>query len=334
MKALFLYGTSDLRLVETSEPSPKPGYVVIRVERVGICGTDKAFYRGSYRPVKLPIIPGHEIFGRIVDIGHGVDSSIIGRRVTTEINLFCGRCWYCLNGMKTHCPYRETIGISIDGGMAEYMVTRADIVHFVDRLSPEEGTFVEPLAAVIEMVKLYPPSLYSNIAVVGIGTIGLLTIRLLSKLYIPRLLVAIAPPDSPKRDLAKRSGVDYVVSPDEILDIVKRYTPEGQGFDYVVEASGSPEGLRLAAEIVRPRGVIAVKSTHGELVGIDITKLVVKEVTISTSRCGPFPEAINLIEKGVVGVRDLVTSIYPLDRGVEAFKRSFDRREVKVQIAP
>jgi len=334
MKALVLYSPGDLRLEDVPEPQLKPGYVLLRVERVGICGTDKAFYKGTYKPGKLPLIPGHEIAGRVVDVGEGVDKSVIGRRATTEINLYCGRCWYCKSGLKTHCPYRETIGITTDGGMAEYVVTRADVVHYTDKLTPAEAALVEPLAAVVEMVKIQPPQLYSNIAVIGIGTVGLLSIRLLAKLYAPRMLVAIAPPDSPKKELALRSGADTVASPEEALEIAKRETPEGLGFDYVVEASGSPEGFKLAEEIVRPRGVIAVKSTHGMPVSVNLTKLVVKEVTIATSRCGPFPEAVSLIERGVVRVGDLVTTTLPLEKGVEAFKKSFDRREVKVQIAP
>ncbi|MGC8983427.1 MAG: alcohol dehydrogenase catalytic domain-containing protein [Desulfurococcaceae archaeon] len=334
LKALVLHAPGDLRLEELPDPTPPPGYVLLRVERAGICGTDKAFYKGTYRPGKLPIVLGHEVSGRVVDVGAGVSKDLLGLRVTTEINLYCGKCWYCRSGMPTHCPYRQTIGITVDGGMAEYMVTRSDVVHSVEGLSPAEAAFVEPLAAVVEMVRLAPPPVSGNIAVVGIGTIGLLSIRLISRLYAPSLLVAVAPPDSPKKELALRSGADVVASPEEALEIARKHTPEGAGFDYVVEATGSPQGFKLAEELVRPRGVIAVKSTHGEPVQVNITMLVVKEVQVSTSRCGPFRDAINLLKKGAVRVSDLVTSEYPLERGVEAFKKSFDRREVKIHIVP
>ncbi|RLG81857.1 MAG: alcohol dehydrogenase [Thermoprotei archaeon] len=333
MRALVLYGPSDLRLEEIDDPLPPRNWIRIRVERVGICGTDKAFYKGSYKPLKIPIIPGHEISGIVDEVGEEVNKDLIGRRVTTEINVYCGKCWYCINGLPTHCPYRSTIGISIDGGMAEYVLTRADLVHIVDDLSPLEVAFVEPLAAVVEMIETYPIPVNANVAVIGIGTIGLLSLRLIKTLN-PRLLVAVSRPDSPKIDHAKRSGADFVVSFNEALEIMHSETPEGVGFDYVVEATGSPKGLDMAIELVRPRGVIAAKSTHGAPVSFNYTMLVVKEVKIVGSRCGPFEKAIKLLRTKQVMVSDLVTSTYSLDEGVEAFIKSFDRKEVKVHITP
>jgi len=333
LKALVLYGPSDLRLEEIDDPMPQRNWIRIRVERVGICGTDKAFYKGSYKPLKIPIIPGHEISGIVDEVGEGVNKDLIGRRVTTEINVYCGKCWYCINGMPTHCPYRSTIGISIDGGMAEYVLTRSDLAHVVDDLSPLEAAFVEPLAAVVEMIKMYPVPVNANVAVIGIGTIGLLSLRLI-KTFNPRLLVAVSRPDSPKIDYAKRSGADYVVSFNEALEIMRSETLEGIGFDYVVEATGSPKGLDMAIELVRPRGVIAAKSTHGAPVSFNYTMLVVKEAKIVGSRCGPFEKAIKLLRIKQVRVSDLVTSTYSLDKGIEAFIKSFDRKEVKVHITP
>lgn len=334
MKALVLQAPRVLRLLDVDDPVLKDDQVLIKVERAGICGTDKAFYKGTYTPRKLPIILGHEVSGRIVDIGKstGLDKSLIGRRATTEINLYCGRCWYCRNDLKTHCPYRETIGITIDGAFAEYLVTRHDLIHIVDDLTPTQAAFVEPLASIIEMIELATPPRYGNIAVIGVGTIGLLSLGVISRLFEPRMLVAVARPDSPKRDIALDMGAHEVVSSDEISDYVLKQTPEGAGFDYVVEASGTTEGLDIAVEIVRPRGVIAVKSTHGIPARVDITKLVVKEVRVIGSRCGPFDKAIKLLRDGLIPVERLVTSEFPLTKGVEAFERSFDRREIKVHL--
>ena len=334
MKALVLYSPRDLRLVEVSEPELGEDQVLIRVERSGICGTDKAFYKGTYKPGKIPIILGHEISGRVVDVGRswGGGESLIGARVTTEINFNCGRCWYCRNDLPTHCPYRKTLGISVDGGFAEYVVSRYDLVHVVNDLTPVQAAFVEPLASVVEMVELAPLPRNANVAVIGVGTVGLLALGLLSKLYEPRLLVAVARPDTPKKNIAFEMGAHEVLSDEELNEVVTKETPEGAGFDYVVEASGNPEGLQKAVEIVRPRGVIAVKSTHGIPTEIDVTKLVVKEVNLAGSRCGPFKKAIKLLREGVIKVDKLVTSEFPLSRGVEAFEKSFERREIKIHI--
>ncbi len=331
MRAALLREPGVIEVSEVPTPNPPPGWVRIKVVRAGICGTDKAFFRGTYRPGKLPIVPGHEFAGIIDSVGENVDEEITGARVTSEINVSCGMCWFCMNGMRTHCPNRKVLGITIDGGMAEYVITPVRNIHFIDGLTYQQACFVEPLAAVVEMVRLAPPPPGGRVVVIGLGTIGLLALQVL-RLYTPRLLVAVARSNSPKFKLAESLGADVAVDPQELMEVVKARTPEGAGFDYVVEATGSPKGLNLALKVVRPRGVIAGKSTHGEGVLVDYTSLVVKEVTLVGSRCGPFPPAIRLIREGLVRVDPLVTSTFNLEEVREAFEASFRRDEIKVQV--
>ncbi len=333
MLAALLRSPGEISVENVPEPEVSSSSVKIKVEEVGICGTDKAFYKGSYVPGKLPIIPGHEIAGIVVEVGDGVPKDIIGARVTTEINISCGRCWFCLNGLRTHCPYREVLGITVDGGIAEYVVVPYSNVHVVDELDPAAAAFVEPLAAVLEAIDLEPPKPGSSIAVVGIGTIGLLFLQVL-RYYSPKALVAVARPKSPKAGLAKRLGADDVLTYEGVLDFIKKNTHEGQGFDYVVEATGSSEGLDIAVNIARPRAVVAAKSTHGEPVRFNYTLAVVKELRIICSRCGPFRPAIKMLKDGLVNVRELVTSIYSLKEAEEAFRRSLERDQVKVHLRP
>jgi len=331
LKALVLHDPGDLRLEHVDDPLPPPGWVRIRVKRVGICGTDKAFFKGTYKLFKKPLIPGHEIAGVVDLVGEGVSNDLISRRVTTEINVYCGKCWYCRNAMYTHCPYRETIGITRDGGMAEYVITRADLVHVVDDLDYAEIAFIEPLAAVIESTEMYSIKPHSRIAVLGLGSIGLLSIAYY-RLLNPEIIVGVARSDSPKVKYAYMMGADLVLDYESAIEYARRNTPEGQGFDVVIEATGDPFGLDMALNLVRPRGVILVKSTHGAPVTFDLTKAVVKEVQISTSRCGPFHKAISVLRKKLIDVRRLVTGEYSIDDGVEAFKKSFERDMIKVQI--
>jgi alcohol dehydrogenase len=333
LRALLLYGPKDLRLENIKDPSPKDEWVLIRVRRVGICGTDKAFYKGTYKPGKIPIIAGHEIAGEIVDVGNKVSKDLVGRRATTEINIPCRRCWYCTHGMYTHCPYREVIGITIDGGMAEYVLTRSDVIHIVDELSYEEAAFIEPLAAVIEMIEMEPPKPLSDVAVIGSGAIGLLAIQVL-KLMRPRKIIVITRKDSPKKRLALELGADETIDLEEIYDYVKKNTREGSGFDYVVEASGDPSALDLAINITRPRGVVAAKSTHGVYTTFDYTKAIVKELRIIGSRCGPFEKAIDLLRMKLVKISKLVTGVYSLEEGRKAFEKSFEREHIKIHLEP
>lgn len=154
------------------------------------------------------------------------------------------------------------------------------------------------------------------------------------KQYSPLNIVVIVRKDSPKAKFAGRLGADYVVTFDKAMELRKKITPEGQGYDYVVEVTGNPEGLSLALKLVRPRGVIAAKSTHGAPVSFNYTEMVVKEVKIVSSRCGPFPPAIKLLEKNIVKVSELITSIHPLRRVKEAFEKSLKRDQVKVIVKP
>ncbi len=324
MKAALLYGPMDIRLEEVLTPK---GEVLIEVEEVGICGTDKALYKGTYPLKKVPLIPGHEISGKVVK---SPIRELIGRRVTTEINIYCGKCWFCRNGLKTHCPHRKALGISTDGGMAEYLAVPLELVHPVD-LTPEEASFVEPLAAVIETFVMAPPPRNSRVLILGAGAIALLSAQYV-KLYEPELLILSAKRGSPKSNIARRYAEFIPV--EELDEFVKEVTPEGAGFDYVIEATGSPEGAKLALKYVRPRGVIAAKSTHGVEVRLDYTSLVVKEVSLIGSRCGPFDKAIDAISNGIVEVTPLITSKFTLDKVREAFEASLKRDQVKVHVIP
>jgi len=332
MIAARLYGPYDIRVEDIPRPLARDEWVVLEVKAVGICGTDKAFYKGTYKLFKKPIVLGHEICGVVIDVGKNVPKDIVGQLFVSEINIVCNKCWFCTHDLSTHCPYREVLGITIDGGMAQYVTVPYRNLHRVE-LDPEIAIFVEPLAAVLQMIKLAPIKPGLNVAILGSGTIGILSIQVL-KMFAPNNLVVITRPNSPKARYAKMFGADYVVSYDEALELKKRITPEGQGFDYVVEATGDPKGLDLAIELTRPRGIVAAKSTHGLPTTFNYTLTVVKEISIITSRCGPFKPAIRLLGEEKVRVKELITSRYRLTKAEEAFRRSLGRDQIKVVLKP
>ncbi len=226
--------------------------------------------------------------------------------------------------MRTHCPHREALGISADGGMAEYVITPEVNLWPVDGLTDVQAAFVEPLAAAVQMVRMAPPR-GERFLVIGAGTIGLLAAQLL-----PGEVWVMARDGSPKFEVVERLGLNFL--PASELESALKLTPEGEGFDYVVEATGRPEGIELALRSVRPRGIIAAKSTHGLQVRFSYTELVVKEVRLVGSRCGPFGEAIGLLREGRVRVEELLTSEFPLERVGEAFETSLRRDQVKVHV--
>lgn len=300
---------------------------MIRSVAVGICGTDKAFFTGTYPLFKSPIVLGHEAVGVV----EGGPSGLRGRLVVTEINFPCWRCYYCRSGLYTHCPHKKTLGIDFDGGLAEYFTAPLEALHPVDGLDPAEATEVEPLAAVLNAVGQVAPAPSARAAVIGSGNLALLTCQVLKLMGVDH--VAVVRPDSPKAKHLASLGIATVPLQDAAV-YASENTPEGLGFDFVFECSGDPSALNLAIRIARPRGVIHLKSTPGSPFTADMTQAVVKELRIVGTRCGGFAEfgkAVELLKAGKV--RPIITSTFEgVENAEEALRRSLERAEVKVVI--
>lgn len=319
MKAVVFDGSITCR--DVPEPDAGGG-VVLSVKKAGICGTDLAIASGDYR-VKTPLVLGHEIFGTAWKVPGG-RSDLLRKRCVTEINVGCGRCEFCRVGVKSHCLRGEALGIHRNGGFAEYVSTPLDNVHVVpDSISDEEAVFIEPLAACVQLTKMAGIPAGSACAVVGSGRMGLLVIQVLQQLH-PQRLVVVGHPGA-RLEMARRFGA-------EVFDATEVDLALALGdakFDNVVEATGSPRGLEFALKLVKPRGTLHVKSTHGLPATLDITKVVVDEVRIQGSRCGPFDEAMGLLDNGSIKVRDLVTGRFPLEGCKDAFKIASSRDTIK-----
>ncbi len=326
MRALRLYAPYDLRLEEVSEPVLVDGWVLIRSLYVGVCGTDKAIYTGSYVLPRYPITLGHEVAGVVVD----GPRDLIGCRVTCEINFPCCKCEMCRLGLYTHCPYRRTLGLTFDGGLADYFTAPLSSIHLIDDLNPILGVFVEPLAAVINAVKFELITRPVKVAVIGSGNLAYLTTQVLMLMGLDP--VVIARRDSPKVKYFEELNAE-IVYVDEVEEYVEKRTSMGLGFNLTFEATGSNEGLNLAVKITRPRGVVHVKSTPGGLAQFNQTLAVVKELKIICSRCGNFRDfeyAIKLLRSGLV--KPVVTSILKLSDSSRIFERALNRCELKVVV--
>jgi alcohol dehydrogenase len=321
MKAVVFDG--DIAYRDVPEPRDD-GSVVLGVRRAGICGTDLAIASKHYK-VRTPLILGHEIYGTIWKAPQG-RSDMIGRRCVTEINVGCGKCDFCREGVKSHCVRGKAIGIHLDGGFAEYVSSPLDNIHQVpDSISDEEAVFVEPLAACIQLTKMSRIDPDSTFAIVGPGRLGLLIVQVL-QLMRPRLLVVLGH-KGVKLDMARRFGAEAfdVSEADAALELTA-----GAKFDNVIEATGNPDGLDLALGILKPRGTLHLKSTHGVPASLDVTKVVVDEFRIQGSRCGPFDEAIGMIARGEVKVRGLITHRFPLEKCTDAFEVASSKSAIKV----
>ncbi|MDI6853298.1 MAG: alcohol dehydrogenase catalytic domain-containing protein [Deltaproteobacteria bacterium] len=301
MQALYYDG--DLRLRDLPLPELKSDEVLIRVLLAGVCRTDLEVIRG-YRAFRG--IPGHEFVGLVAG---PEDSPWLGRRVVGEINIACGACDLCLRGLSRYCRGRRVPGLrDRNGTFAEYLTLPAANLHQVpDNIAAEAAVFTEPLAAALAVTDAVPHLTQSRILVVGDGVLGLLCCSVLA-LQGSEVHLAGHYPEHLR--LAEAYGAS---------GFLERELPGGD-YDVIVEASGSPSGLTLALERVRPQGTVVLKSTYKGQVALDTAALVVPEVRLMGSRCGPFPAALRLLARGWVDPRPLIARSFPLAQGVEAIE--------------
>jgi 2-desacetyl-2-hydroxyethyl bacteriochlorophyllide A dehydrogenase len=317
MKALYFDGKLELR--EVQRPHPAHDEALIEVIYAGLCGTDREILKGY---AKFRGIPGHEFVGRVTECAN---KRWLGKRVVGEINVSCGECEYCLWGLGRHCPRRKVMGIvNRDGAFAEYVALPTVNLHEVPpEISDEAAVFVEPVAAAAEILEQMPLSHVRRIAVLGAGRLGLLVAQVLREAGGQ---VTVIGKHASKLAIAKSWNL-------KVAEAGKDEVPSAS-FSLVVEATGSPSGLAEALRLVEPRGTVAMKSTFRELAQFDTAKLVVDEITLLGSRCGNFSKAIELIRRGHVKTRPLLSKTFPLEAGLEAFDCLEDPACLKVLLAP
>lgn len=303
----------QLRLLsELPVPEPPPGEASIRVLRAGICNTDLELLRGYY---PYTGILGHEFVG-VVEQG---PEHLIHRRVVGEINAVCGRCRFCRRGNSTHCENRTVLGIvNRHGAFAEYLCLPIENLHVVpDRLPLEVATFTEPLAAALEIQQQVKLHADDRVIVVGDGKLGQLVAQTLALVGCDLLVVG--------RHARKLARLEERGIKTGFADLVTEKT-----FDISVECTGNPEGFAIARRALRPRGTLVLKSTYAGYLTLDASSLVVDEITLIGSRCGPFLPALELLTQGKVEVQSLVDATYPLEEGVAAFTHAQTKGALKV----
>ena len=303
------------KLKATSRPLPKlrPGWALVRVRLAGICNTDVEILRG-YHGFKGT--PGHEFVGEVADV-RGVAAATkqewMGQRVCGEINVSCSAygfkpvCDFCRRGFKTHCARRTVLGIvNHDGAFAEYLVLPLENLYLVPKnVTDEQAVFVEPLAAACEILDQVNVKKFRSAAVLGDGKLGQLIARVL-RTAIPR--VVMYGKHENKLALARHAKIQTKKVRGAASDL-RRIT---ENFRLVVEATGSPSGLALAQHIAEPRGTLVLKSTFHEAASVETWPIVVKEITVVGSRCGPFGKAIALLQSGKLDPTPLVARTFPL----------------------
>ena len=313
MKALWLENQHlDLRNV----PEPKnPGEALIRIRVAGICSTDLELVKGYY---PFTGILGHEFVGEVIAAD---DQTWLGQRVVGEINVTCGSCEQCLNGRSSHCEKRTVLGIAKrDGTFAEFTTLPLANLQRVPASVPDEmAVFTEPLAAALEIQQQLHIQPTDRVLVIGAGRLGQLIAQTLALTGCD--LRVLARHAYQQKLLAER-GI-RIIAEEEI---------QPWRWDIVVEATGSPGGFSLARQAIRPRGTLVMKSTYKGEMSVNFSSIVVDEVTIIGSRCGPFEPALRLMEMGEVDPSVLVAAKFKLEEALQAFEHAAHPGILKVLI--
>ncbi len=316
-------------VVQKPLPRLRPGWALVRVRLAGICNTDIEILRGYHN---FHGTLGHEFVGEVVRVARGKDQNWVGRRVVGEINLACAGlgfhkpCTYCRRGIPTHCARRRVLGIlGHDGAFAEYLALPVVNLHRVPAGIPDEAAvFAEPLAAACEILEQVDIRAHRAAVVIGDGKLAQLCVRVLCA---AGLQVTMIGKHEGKLRLARLARIATV-------KVTSPRARRSNQFSLTVEATGSPSGLALAQRITVPRGTVILKSTFHGAANVETWPIVVKELTVIGSRCGPFPRALALLRSGRVDPRPLISRVFPLKDAAKAIRYAQQPGVMKVLLRP
>lgn len=315
MNALWL---EDNKISLRDIPQPrKPNEALLRIRKAGICSTDLELVKGYY---PYTGVIGHEFVGEVAEAD---DASWIGQRVVGEINAVCQKCEQCLNGRPTHCENRTVLGIvNRDGTFAEFTQLPITNLHRVPESVPDEmAVFTEPLAAALEIQDQIQVKPTDRVLLVGAGRLGQLIAQTLALTGCHLRVVAR---HSHQQNLLKARGI-RIISEEDI---------QPWRWDIVVEATGSPSGFSLARRAIRPRGTLVMKSTYKGELSVNFSSMVVDEINLIGSRCGPFAPALRLMESRQVDPTVLIAHEFRLGEALKAFEHAAETGVLKVLVEP
>lgn len=312
MKGIWLENKQLQLRTDIPTPEPAPGEALVKVLAAGICNTDLELLRGYY---PYAGILGHEFVGIVAQGPH----NLLNQRVVGEINAACGECDFCCRGIPTHCENRTVLGIvNRNGAFADYLCLPVDNLHPVpDNVPTEVATFTEPIAAALEIQQQVDIHAEDKVLVVGDGKLGQLVAQTLALTSCDLLVVG--------RHRDKLANLEIRGIKTGFADAVT-----DRAFDISVDCTGNASGFALARRALRSRGTLVLKSTYAGNLSLDASSLVVDEITMIGSRCGPFAPALELLAQEKVDVKPLIQSRYPLIEGMEAFAQAQTKGVLKV----
>lgn len=337
MQAAYLVEPGQFELREVPVPAPGPGEALIRIARTGICGTDMHIFHGAYAADKLPLIPGHEFTGTVAELGEGVAGLEEGQPVVVDMNIGCGRCYWCRRNEILNCPEMQQLGITMDGAFADYICVPARLVIPANsQVSPAVLALTEPLACVVRAARKSQVTFGQSVVIIGAGPIGNLHVQLMRTIGAAPIIVSDL--SAERVQMAVDCGADFGVSdPDELEETVMRAT-DGRGADIVIESVGHPALYRQALGLMRKGGHLAAfgLTGAGETLPVDILQTILEENSIKGSVAGmgqDMHDSLTLLSHGRIRTDAFTGAEFALADIQSAFDSFADRpQDLKTQI--
>jgi L-iditol 2-dehydrogenase len=347
MLAAVYHGPNDLRVEQVPVPKPGPGEMLVKVNSASICGTDIRIYHGNHRmfPAGTVRIPGHEVVGTVAEVGAGLHGYSEGQRVFIAPNMGCGHCAQCVSGNNNLCANYDAIGVTIDGGFAEYLripaqsIQQGNVIIISDSVDPAVAALVEPFACVLRGQNALHIQPGEVVLVIGAGPIGVMHTKLAKARGAGRVIVSEPSPDRAAQ--VGRMGADRVVNPvEEDLKAVLDQESQGRGADAIIVAAPSHIAQESALTLAAIGGRINFfgglpkdrPTIHFDSNIVHYKELVITGTTAcSTNDCR---QASRLIDSGVVDLADLISQRFPLSEALAAFAAAEDRKSLKIVLEP
>ncbi len=341
MQAIVIHEAGDLRIETRETPEPGPGEVLVQLAVGGICGSDLHYYNhGGFGPVRLkePMILGHEVSGHVVGSGSGVEGFTDGDLVAVSPSRPCGTCSYCGEGLRNQCLNMRFYGSAmpfphIQGAFRQMLVADAGQCVKADGISAAEAAMAEPLSVGLHATRRAGEMLGKRVLVTGCGPIGSLLILAARRAGAAEIVATDLAPNALAH--AARAGADRTINVAEQPDSLAAYSENKGYFDVLFECSGAPQALASGIAVVRPRGVIMQLGLGGDM-QVPMMQLTAKELDLRGSFRfhEEFAVAVEMMRKGLIDVKPLITQTESLENAVAAFRTANDRSQaMKVQIA-
>ena len=320
---------------EVPVPKAGPDQVLVKIKKIGVCGSDIHVYHGTHPYVSYPLTQGHEVSGQIVELGEYVKDLKTGQRVTIEPQVFCGRCYPCLHGKYNLCEKLKVMGFQTTGTASEYFAVDASkVTPLPENLTYSEGAMIEPLAVTVHAAKRFPDVKGAKAVVLGCGPIGILLIQSLKALGAAQVLATDI--SSSRLELARRLGADFAVNTrenDYAAALLDAFGPDKA--DVVYECAGSDITMDQAIQNARKGSTIILVAVFGKRASVDLAKLNDSELDLNTSmmyRHEDYVDAIRFVQEGKVQLKPLQSARFAFEDYQKAYEYIDNNRESTMKV--